>query len=201
MVPEDGGGESGSPGESESPEVPIAKLERLAGDYWSDKEREFQKVILEDGVLYLNPVSDYKFELVSQSSTQYAVTTPWEVVDLTFEDTSDTGVEMILLVRGEDKPRAYERFEPRRLTGSELQDYTGTFFSEELNVEYILADQDGTLTFEINRRGEHPLAAKFGETFHNPDYGIFTFQRGADDKVTGFLLDAGRVTNLEFVRR
>jgi len=41
----------------------------------------------------------------------------------------------------------------------------------------------------------------FGEVFSNSDYGTFEFKRGSDGIVDGFVLDAGRVRNLEFERQ
>lgn len=45
------------------------------------------------------------------------------------------------------------------------------------------------------------LTPMFGETFENPDYGSFTFQRNEQGEITGFVLQSGRVRNLAFIRQ
>ena len=93
------------------------------------------------------------------------------------------------------------RFEPRSLSPDEVQAYVGIYYSEELDVEYLLEVKDGSLVFGIDRPGSHSLEAQLGEIFANADYGIFEFARGAEGEVIGFSLDAGRVRDLEFIRR
>lgn len=78
---------------------------------------------------------------------------------------------------------------------------SGSFFSPELDVVYLLSLQDERLVFRLDDEAPQELTALFGETFENPDYGSFTFERDATGRVVGFELQSGRVRNLRFERR
>jgi hypothetical protein len=108
---------------------------------------------------------------------------------------------MAVMIDGAKKPILYESFVPRQHTPRALEAYSGTYFSDELGVSYALDVEDGSLVFRIVRHEAHELETLFGEVFSNEDYGVFEFQRGTDGAINGFLLDAGRVRNLEFRRQ
>jgi len=80
-----------------------------------------------------------------------------------------------------------------------VDDYVGTYYSVELDVEYELSRNDERLGLRIGRGlrvellriGEDTLVAR-GRTFR--------FRRSSG-RVTGFEVDAGRVQHIAFVRR
>ena len=201
MEPLDEAGTKESPETLTAVEVEPSRLEALSGHYWSADQRAFLEIEWADGTLSMAPYPGEIFDLVPQSDDRLAMTTPWWTADLIFAPSSGENPQLTFRIRGRDNPQIYEGFDPRQISSSELQEYTGSYRSGELDIEYSLEEEDGALTFEIGHRGKHLLEAKFGETFHNADYGIFTFERGEGNKVVGFSLDAGRVTNLEFTRR
>lgn len=84
---------------------------------------------------------------------------------------------------------------PKQLIG-ELKDYTGNFYSEELDFNYLVILRDGKLKVEISNYKAQDLI-KFGIDTFNIDNGIIHFKR-ENKVIVGFELDAGRVTNLKF---
>jgi len=80
-----------------------------------------------------------------------------------------------------------------------IDDYVGSYYSEELDVEYEFSRSDERLGLRIGRRlrvellriGVDTLVAR-GRTFR--------FGRSGG-RVTGFEVDAGRVQHVAFVRR
>jgi CubicO group peptidase (beta-lactamase class C family) len=89
---------------------------------------------------------------------------------------------------------------PASLSRMQLAEYTGSYYSHELDVTYLLSADEGRLTVVVSRmpaRSIQPIAmdvfAAGGRTYR--------FQRGADGSVAGFILDAGRVRNLRFETR
>jgi hypothetical protein len=89
---------------------------------------------------------------------------------------------------------------PASLSRMQLAEYTGSYYSPELDVTYSLRADEGRLTVMVSRmpaRSIQPIAmdvfAAGGRTYR--------FQRGADGSVAGFILDAGRVRNLRFEKR
>jgi hypothetical protein len=98
--------------------------------------------------------------------------------------------------RGEFTP-----FQRRQASVDELAAYAGDYYSEELDVAYPLRINESRLTFRAPQHEAQELTAMFGETFENPDYGAFEFERDETGAITGFTLQSGRVRNLYFARR
>jgi len=89
-------------------------------------------------------------------------------------------------------------------TGSgrrDLAEYAGRYYSEELDVTYVLRTKAAGLMLQVPGRAEQTLEARSDETFEHRDYGSFAFLRGPDGDVTGLRLQSGRVRNLLFTRR
>jgi hypothetical protein len=95
----------------------------------------------------------------------------------------------------------FKRFDRVALSSEQLSAYAGEYYSTELDTVYGLSVNEDKLWFSLDDEGPQELTAMFGETFENPDYGAFTFQRDAKGKVAGYTLQSGRVRNLAFARR
>lgn len=200
MGPEEGIA-AASAGELEAVEVPAAQLEALSGPYWSEKQRSVQEVAWSDGKLSIAYSDELLFEMVPLAADRFAVQSPWFGAEVTFEEIAGGKRRMSLLIDGTKDPQIFESFVPREPSPDELGVYAGTFYSDELGVSYAVDVEDGALVFRIVRHVAHELEPVFGEVFSSSDYGTFEFQRGPDGAVDGFTLDAGRVRDLEFVRK
>ena len=87
---------------------------------------------------------------------------------------------------------------PPRIQVENLSDYAGTYWSDELNVEYrVSAENDGLrIEFADQVREAVPIARdefRSGST-------RYRFVR-SNGRVSGFTVNAGRVTNIRFVKR
>ncbi len=80
-----------------------------------------------------------------------------------------------------------------------LSQFTGTYYSEELDVDYKLSEDDGSLFVSI--RDADPLILKSTEidTF-SYEYIELVFERDDKNAISGFKVNAGRVQNLSFVK-
>ena len=84
------------------------------------------------------------------------------------------------------------------ISAARLREYTGKFYSDELQVTYHVFVEDGQLQVKV--KYDPPVAKEYAEkdVFKGP--AEVAFQRDANDNITGFILDAGRVKNLKFIR-
>jgi CubicO group peptidase (beta-lactamase class C family) len=187
--------------DSGSFEVPAAKLKALSGHYWDEERRTAWEVVWVGDKLQLALSDEDRFDMVPRAADRFATQSPWFDAEVRFKKAAGGTQQMSFLVEGTDKPRVLERFAPREPSPQELAAYAGTYFSDELGVSYALGVEDGSLVFRIVRHEAHELEPVFGEIFSNSDYGTFEFRRGSDGAVDGFVLDAGRVRNLEFFRQ
>jgi CubicO group peptidase (beta-lactamase class C family) len=187
--------------EVEGVEVPAKQLESLAGYYWSETRREAQEVTWSDGKLAFVYTDEQRFEMIPLAADRFAVQSPWFGAEVSFKGIVGGIRQMEVSLDGAKKPMLYESFVPREPSAEDLEAYTGTYVSDELGVSYALDVEDDSLVFRIVRHEAHELEPLFGEVFSNDDYGVFEFKRKANGTATGFSLDAGRVRNLEFMRR
>ena len=80
-----------------------------------------------------------------------------------------------------------------------LEDYVGNFYSEELDVNYILTHKDKKLILQVANYNSQELIMYDIDSFTS-DVGSLRFYR-SKGVINGFELDAGRVTNLKFAKK
>jgi CubicO group peptidase (beta-lactamase class C family) len=100
----------------------------------------------------------------------------------------------------EGSDTTFEPVEPFTPAPGTLRDFTGTFYSEEVDVTYTLFVNDGKLHLRIGKWSEMPLEPAFREAFSMP-FGQLVFTRDAAGRVNSFNVQAGRVRDLRFTRR
>jgi CubicO group peptidase (beta-lactamase class C family) len=111
--------------------------------------------------------------------------------------------------RDEDEPVAGGEPAPRSMTAEQFSEFTGTFFSAELDATYRLAAADRGLTLRIEQEpplGVVPVADdEFRFSFSDQAYsGVMAaglkFRRGAGGTVAGFGLSSGTERDIAFER-
>lgn len=80
-----------------------------------------------------------------------------------------------------------------------MEEYTGNYYSEELDATYNLFIEDEILKVKIANYDAQELSIYEIDTFSS-DGNLVRFNR-ANGVITGFKLDAGRVTNLKFEKK
>jgi hypothetical protein len=80
----------------------------------------------------------------------------------------------------------------------ELENFTGTYYSEELNVSYEIYVEENTLKSRIGYNEPANLSLSNNDQF-TVDGAVLNFNR-SDNGVTSFVVDAGRVRGIEFVK-
>jgi CubicO group peptidase (beta-lactamase class C family) len=88
---------------------------------------------------------------------------------------------------------------PLALSAEELQPFAGSYHSEELDVVYELEVEDGRLVLARPASLAGDLEPREADRFAAPRFTL-RFLRDDAGRVSGFLLDAGRVRNLRFSR-
>ncbi len=103
-----------------------------------------------------------------------------------------------VIVPGED-PIPGKRIEPFEPTEADLKEYAGTYYSEELDVKYRFMVRDGKLYIRFRNFPKDPLNPLIRDTFsHTESHIRLNFQRNGQGKVSGILVNTGRVVDLMF---
>jgi len=85
------------------------------------------------------------------------------------------------------------------LSSFNIADYTGKYYSEELDATYLLFIEDEKLKLQIANYDSQELSI-YGIDIFNSDGSLVRFNR-SNGVINGFELDAGRVTNLKFEKK
>ena len=106
-----------------------------------------------------------------------------------------------LTLRVGDPPRpVYSRAAPVRPAAQALAAYAGSYYSDDLAVEYTFRVEDGRLVLRNRKLGRIPLAPTFADGFRGAAW-YFTFRRDDAGAVAGFTVSTSRAWNIAFRKR
>ena len=88
---------------------------------------------------------------------------------------------------------------PERAKGSDLDQWVGSYRSEELAATAQIARDSGRLTYQIGMLPPRPLTTRVDRTIALPGM-VGQGEGAADQPVAAFVLDAGRVQGIRFTR-
>ncbi|HET9986716.1 MAG TPA: serine hydrolase domain-containing protein [Longimicrobiales bacterium] len=82
-----------------------------------------------------------------------------------------------------------------------LDDYVGTYASDEVAAEWSIQLRDGRLVLHTRRGADLPLEPVFADAFGSPDVGVLRFVRDASGRVGAISLTTRGVHDLRLARR
>jgi CubicO group peptidase (beta-lactamase class C family) len=180
-------------------DVPEQELKNKVGAYRDPLTGEVWRFSVRDGKLATSsPGPPVQFGAVSPTRFRSA-SGPLQV-ELEFHRRNGDGR---WLVRIEVEGESSRDLEPVDLVTpgpAELTEYAGSYYSEELQATYVLVLEGDKLVFKQRGAPQTGLVPTVKDSFA---VGALTvnFTRDARGGITGFKLNAGRVRNLQFVRR
>lgn len=175
--------------EAEVP-VPEAELKKLAGVYWNDTVAAWRPFVFENGKLQAAPSPTQRIPLKSLGNGRFVLPPPAGAY-VTFE--SDT-VRMGAAPTGGEVFARMPSFTP---TTAELGAYVGIYRSDEVEPSFEIVLKDGKLTLARLKAATATLEPLFADTF-STQAGVIRFTRDAQGRVTGFVLEAGRIRGMKF---
>ncbi len=173
-------------------ETPATEIQRLAGLY---------RNALTDGVLRLSfsndklllgagsaneliPVGKNRFE--GATSTRYVFTIAQPI--------------RLEVASGEEHPTIYTAVPAATPSAEQLAGYVGTYYSEELEVTFVIMVRDGRLILKRRLTPDTALTPTYADAFSEGGRNI-RFMRNRAGAVDGLTLTSGRVLHLRFIRR
>ncbi|AVR44414.1 hypothetical protein C7S20_03595 [Christiangramia fulva] len=177
-------------------------LENYAGTYRAPENFPIPAIIYETshGQLFETSLPGEHIPLVALSDTlfQYEDGSARRV---SFKRRSDGTVEQLILISEDDQPML-KRIESSHPTMDKLQDYTGKYYSSELESFIKLDINNGILMTKDRRGGDLQLKPIEQDVFAG-EYPLLKihFKRDINGKITGFKVSAGRTRNLWFEKQ
>lgn len=182
--------------------VSPAQLARYAGAYWTAVRAVPARIYVEDGVLYygraggapgreLVPLGGARFQMKLEGDDHYFV----EFVD------GKNGREMHYSMGASD-PVVFESYQPASYADPELQQFAGTFHSEQLDSSFVVSASKGVLSARNVRVGQIDFKPLDADRFsgNKPFMGGVRFLRDSKNAVTGFRIIGDEARDLEFTK-
>ena len=169
------------------------QLKDKVGLYRFAASGEVRRITLRDGKLRMDSFGP-SAELLPLAPNRFRL---GAAVELSFEKSSQG--KLLLKLPRNNRIDAFEGVEAFAPTAQQLADFAGSYYSEELDTIYRVTVEDGKLT--VIDRNEQKLALT--PTFRDAFTGRFQaeFSRDAQGRVNGFVVHAGRIRQVKFVRR
>lgn len=168
------------------------------GVYWNSMTADVARVTQANGKLYiaaaggsseLLPLSENRFRILAR---------PGEV---TFESNGG-GARRLILAFQDSAPLGYEPVKSVLPTAEQLSEYAGAYYSDEIDSTYRIAVQEGKLVLSRKKYSAATLQPAFTDAFNSFSIlGTIRFTRDQNNRVIGFILDAGRIRNFQFVKQ
>jgi hypothetical protein len=178
------------------------QLSGLQGLYWNREDDQFLKTYLKDSKLRVNlgPDDDYALKPVSETVFQIA-DTPWgDEANFRFEPSAGDKPRRFLQSFGEGKPDPFESVPSSAPTAAELAGYEGSYVSQEIEPIYRMVVQNGKLMLMRLKHKPSQLEPRVLDVF-SAEIGTIRFTRDSSHRVSGFVLNSGRIRNFRFTRR
>jgi CubicO group peptidase (beta-lactamase class C family) len=176
------------------------QMTALTGMYWNREDDAFVKIVVKDGKLetsdddplVLRPFAESRFHVADK---------PWgDMVEIRFVASSGDTPRHMEQSFGGGKPTVFEVAEAVAPTAAELAEYPGAYVSDEIDPVYRIALDGTSLKLERLKHTADTLRPTVKDVFTG-DIGTVRFVRDGNGKLTGFVLNAGRIQNFHFSKR
>jgi CubicO group peptidase (beta-lactamase class C family) len=182
-------------------QVSEKELAAVAGSYFNFASNNFRRLYVKNGKLIYSRGSS-ESELAPLGNNRFLMLNVPDRIEISFKSPRH-GAPLQMLTAANGKVFiVHESVEPATYTPPQLKEFTGTFYSSEIDATYTLALQGDQLVLRRkNVDGDTPLVVQFADAFSAAGTGSIRFTRNAKRELTGFLLSTGRVRNLQFEKR
>jgi len=172
--------------------LPVSALRPLAGTWRQVERGELRRTrVMGDSLVstggeraHLVPLGDRRFRAGSG-------------VEVRFEGEAGTPSRLVVRTPGDEV--TYTRADSVTLTPAMLAEYAGDYRNEEVEATHSWKVEEGALVVYTNNRRQGALEAAYKDGFTRGG-SVIDVQRDARGRITGFLVQSGRVRNLRFTR-
>lgn len=178
------------------------QMAAVSGTYWKRDDDDFQRILLKDGTLQMDFGADEFHPLRPFAESHFHIEdVPWgEQLDIHFVPAAAGKPARLEQSFDGDTPEIYEYVATVDPNPAQLAEYAGAFVSDEIEPVYRISVQDGKLTLMRLKNKPDSLRPTTQDVFIG-QIGTLRFARDANGRISGFILDAGRIQGFQFTRR
>lgn len=175
------------------------ELEEKVGNYQNEKTGEWTIISMKEDKLEIGE-GKRKYVLLPVSKTSFrALDAPFDIsIDFFPED--KRGIRRAKVTIEGKEINLVKASKLRPLTPSQLEEYAGDYYNDELPATYKLVVEKGSLLFKHKNAPKDALKAMNRDKFTVRWMNI-EFIRNKRKKITGLVVGAGRAANIEFIKK
>jgi len=174
------------------------QLEEFSGDYFDSKFAYTRKVYVSNDTLRLEINPEAIRTLVPVSKNQFIIPGSSSEVSIIFDELENSMKMSVSIDGGE--PAIYESYAPANYTSTQLPQFNGDFFSEELGVTYSLKHEGTTLSTYVGDRKLVDYVGIMSDSFTSEHDGYIAFTRDDNGKINGFILSDYSLGSISFTK-
>lgn len=176
-----------------------SELASYTGVYLDRYAQSLHTIELKDGQLWY--IAPQRERVALEQSGEQRFRLPRKTEN-TFQFSKQDKRQLLNIVYRSGEPVELDRVRPIQTDYIHLEDYTGTYFSPEINVHWTIVAKDGKLFKQVQREATKPMNPVFEDAFTVTvdDQDLLRFTRDSRQRITGFIVDNPRVLNVVFSR-
>ena len=188
----------GKPVERTAAKIDPAVYDAYVGKYLMEPATLIS-ITKENDHLFGQPAGQPKAELVPESETKFFLKGPPVDITVEFHRDEKGKAKGFTMVQSGQSTSA-RRVELVSRTSSEIAEYTGDYYSEELGTTYTITVQEGKLIAQHRRHDDIALSLLDNDLYSGDKWWFrqVRFVRDKENRITGFKLTGGRVRNMRF---
>lgn len=171
-------------------------LNQLVGNYQIQAGVVLEVTLKNDSLNVLQTWNKSSYNIANTTGNTYEIPND-NSIQFVFSALKDDFTQ-ILTVFQNGNETICKRKEELDLSSLKIEDYAGTYYCEELDISYLFFIEDEKLKMKIANYESQELSLYEMDAFTS-DGNLVRFNR-SNGAIKGFELDAGRVTNLKFVK-
>lgn len=169
-------------------------LKKYEGMYWSDKNNYSRKIYVENNTLWYLRSNNKKSPLIPITTTEFQMGGINEKLLVKFDVNTNT----MKLISADNSIDVFEKYVDKPLLIEDLKEYTGTFYSSELETYYTISLKDDKQIGYHSRFGEFDIQILKKDVLSWSGMAVSKYKRNKKGTIIGFTITMSRIRNLWF---
>lgn len=172
-------------------------LKKYEGMYWSDKNNYSRKIYVENNTLWYLRSNNKKSPLIPITTTEFQMGGVNEKLLVKFDVNTNT----MKLISADNSIDVFEKYVDKPLLIEDLKEYTGTFYSSELETFYTISLKDDKLIGYHSRFGEFDIQILKQDVLSWSGMAVSKYKRNKKRSITGLTITMSRIRDLWFEKK
>jgi CubicO group peptidase (beta-lactamase class C family) len=172
-------------------------LKKYEGMYWSDKNNYSRKIYVENNTLWYLRSNNKKSPLIPITTTEFQMGGINEKLLVKFDINTNT----MKLISADNSIDVFEKYVDKPLLVEHLKEYTGTFYSSELETFYTISLKDDKLIGYHSRFGEFDIQILKQDVLSWSGMAVSKYKRNEKGSIMGLTITMSRIRDLWFEKK